>query len=320
MREIRSTAELKKHVFESAIRDNVQFGKDEKGAFVLVRNFDDITLKDAKNTKEIKKGLSFKVYNKEGKIAFPNGKEKLQNIKSENTEITEHMRIPEKENVTREMIMKEIDDIIRSCDIYKTQMDNARNMGDIASYRGAKERLQRAVDKLDEKTVILAAKEKDDNLCCAVLAINAINFARLEFERALRQDMDLQMQRNTRENETRENPYAKHIKAMMEIKENLGAAEIDGLVRIISDVQKSGYGQETKKNIEVANAHQYGDDGVSRLKSGESGIKGDTTYEKVDVNDILENGPSGIDYGKALNAANEIEQEDKVRTLFDDNN
>jgi hypothetical protein len=69
---------------------------------------------------------------------------------------------------------------------------------------------------------------------------------------------------------------------MMEIKENLGAAEIDGLVRIISDVQKSGYGQETKKNIEVANAHQYGDDGVSRLKSGESGIKGDTTYDLFD--------------------------------------
>jgi hypothetical protein len=326
MKEINSTAELKKHIFESAMRDNVQAGTDDKGKFVLVRNTDDIALLDANNRRNIGKGIAFKVYQKGGKIAFPNGKEKLTNIKSENTEITEHIKLPEKENVSRETLIKEINDSVRTCRLYMEQMNEANRTNDVASYRGAKERLQREVNKLDEKMVQLAAREKEENLYGAVLAMTAINTARVEFEHALRQEMTLKHERDSKNAEIRENPYAKHLKAMMEIKENLGNDELMGtLANVNGLVQKSGYGNETRANMSAANSHQH-EEGASAVRDGVSGPKHDTTYESLDVDDILENGETNFSpnfytsAGKEADLDERNEREEKERTLFYDGN
>jgi hypothetical protein len=322
MREINSTAELKKHIFESAMKDHVQAGTDEKGKFVLVRNFEDIALADANNKKNIGKGISFKVYQQGGKIAFPNGKEKLTSIKSENTEITEHIKLPEKDTVTRETLIKEINDSVRTCRLYMEQMNEANRTQDVAGYRGAKERLKSEVDKLDNRMLQLAAREKEENLYGAVLAITAINTARVEFDAALRQEMTLQHQKGQKEAEVRENPYAKHLKAMMEIKENLGNDELMGtLANVNGVVQKSGYGNETRANMASANAHQH-EEGATAVRDGVSGPKHDTTYESLDVDDLLENGETNFSpnfYGAASREEDLDERndrEEKERTLF----
>ena len=67
MKEIKSTADLKKHIFESAIKEDVQAGADDKGKFILVKNHEDIALADTHNKKNIDKGIAFKVYKKGGR-------------------------------------------------------------------------------------------------------------------------------------------------------------------------------------------------------------------------------------------------------------
>jgi hypothetical protein len=77
--------------------------------------------------------------------------------------------------------------------------------------------------------------------------------------------------------------------------------------------------------MSAANSHQH-EEGASAVRDGVSGPKHDTTYESLDVDDILENGETNFSpnfytsAGKEADLDERNEREEKERTLFYDGN
>ena len=179
------------------------------------------------------------------------------------------------------------------------------------------EHLLNGFDKLDEKTMQLAASKSEGNLYASTIALINISNARVEFEKALQRDMTIQEYNKnlSRHPDIRENPYALHLKAMMEIKENLGNDELRGTISNVNGVvQKSGFGQETRNAMDTANKNQQ-EAGATAVRDDVQGPKNDTTFEE-DIDDILNNGPTNFSpafYGAAIE---EQEQDEIERTLI----
>lgn len=298
MKQINKPAELEKHILECAAKEKVYAGNDSYGNFIQVVNLEPFILSDKKGQKKVGKEKSFKVYEKGNRISFANGQERLKTIKSENSEISEHIKLPEKEKVVTETLIADINQSIQTCQFYIRQMDLSAVVNDSEAFKAAQSKLRKEIDKLDEKTMQLAASKSEGNLYASTIVLINISNARVEFEKALQRDMTIQEYNKnlSRHPDIRENPYALHLKAMMEIKENLGNDELRGTIGNVNGVvQKSGFGQETRNAMDTANKNQQ-EAGATAVRDDVQGPKNDTTYEEenVDIDDILKNGPTSF--------------------------
>lgn len=320
MKQINNPSELRKHILNCVAKENVSIGNDAKGNFIQVSNIETFSLNDLKGKKDIGKGKQFKIYEK-GSIGFANGKEKLKTIKSENSEISEQIKLPEKENVMIETLISDINENIRQCKMYIQQMDTAALANNETAFKDAQSKLKKEVHSLDANAMQLAVHNKESNLYVASMTLVHVNNLITEFERELQKNIIIQEHQQKHTNSLRENPYALHLKAMMEIKENLGNDELRGTIGNVNGiVQKTGFGNQTKVAMDSANRHQQ-EEGATAVRDDVTGPKYDTTYENVDVDDILENGDTNFSpsfYGVAIN---EQDSDDRLpnreeRTLF----
>jgi hypothetical protein len=237
------------------------------------------------------------------------------------TEISEQIKLPEKENVMIETLISDINENIRQCKMYVQDMDAASLANNETAFKDAQAKLKKEIHSLDANTMELATQNKEENIYAVSVALININNFIVEFEKETKRDMTMQEYQQTKKTEVRENAYALHLKAMMEIKENLGNDELRGTIGNVNGiVQTTGFGHQTKLAMDTSYKHQN-EEGVTAVRDDVAGPSNDTTYESVDVDDILTNGETNFSpsfYGAAIN---EQDNDDRLpnreeRTLF----
>jgi hypothetical protein len=157
MKEIRAgdNKAMSSHIVDCATKSTVYAGKDAQGPFLMVTNAEPVSI--VSNTKDGKRksttiaaGEGIKVYEKTKSIAMGKPTKDMTIIKPENLEISEQIKLPEKENqnIARETLIKEINNLIRSCQSYVEQMDVAIQRKNVPEFNRAKQNLEAGVKQL----------------------------------------------------------------------------------------------------------------------------------------------------------------------------
>lgn len=313
MKEIKNSQQLNSHIINSFAKDNIYFGEDNNGKYIVAKNIEPITIKNSQKSQNIPKNTLFKIYQNNPRINFTKDLKGTKPIKFENSEISEHIKLPEKEEVFLDSLIKEINDNIRNCKHLVQQMETAAIANDEVNFKKYQSELKKEFHKLHHNATVYAANRNPENLYSTAIDITNVNNEILKFDTAIRQEIVTKDNISKIEKEIRENPYAIHLKAMMDMKENLGNDEILGTISNVNGVvAKSGYGDKTRQAMYSADKSQK-DPAIDILSSGSKPPIDDTIGNtSVDVEALLDEPLQQVDYGKFLNNIYNAPDDDRL--------
>ena len=259
--------------------------------------------KSIQTDKNINKNDGEKVYDNEtlyfSKSQFLNNRMP----KTDDKYLQELERIPEQELDHEQVLLKEIHDSIIKCEVYLGEMREASIKRDTVAFNKSKTNLQKEHDNLKALETELVKTDTRMELFEKIVAINTINEISHEIDKQIDELSITNIKKlPTKEingQELKSDYYALHVKAMLDMKENLSMDELIGTVGNASTIHTTSekYKPETMDATKFSQGIRSIDGSVSdamdghyeeyRPETGDS-VANSVPEKEVNADDILD--------------------------------
>ena len=309
MDKIYTNKDFKKKMVESALNGEVKESHDQNGKYFEITNLNDFEYESNGVKRDIYAGAKFRVYNKTEKISL------LRGEKTDNKEIEEFIKLPEKDQIPTETLIKEIQQKIRECKDYASEMQVALAENRYNDAREARAKLENGIHKLDELKVQVIARQYEMQPYEAIKTVMEIEATHLLLDRINQIELNKLNDQQIKSIQKHLDSYTFMVKSLTDNKENLSEQEL-------KDLGSQTANAPVNKTTMDAISHSLNKQDETGFKSIVNDYEkpiGDTVADTT-IDDVLNSSDNGGYPLTSESVRSAIEEDDreaeKERTLF----